>query len=115
MGGRYPNDSHDTLSAALSRVGLLIFENLALQGMRRDEGCNFRQRFVKHNSRAATSLTSNRGETEGIAILDDALPAQSAAHCSVTAAEALVVEGNSYRPRFNPVVQDDDPPLVPGA
>ncbi|GAB5548045.1 MAG: hypothetical protein SangKO_078050 [Sandaracinaceae bacterium] len=68
------------------------------------------QLFVERNGRAATIITSNRDTSEWIATFDDVLLAQSAVDRFINNAYDLVVEGESYRARLKPTVDETSPP-----
>jgi hypothetical protein len=55
----------------------------------------------------STIVTSNRDTSEWLAMFDDVLQAQSAIDRFKKAAYDLVVEGESYRARLKPKLEDD--------
>jgi len=61
--------------------------------------------------RSATIVTSNRTPDEWITLMSDALLAQSAIDRLTSACHELIVEGESYRRRQRP--QLDEPPASP--
>lgn len=58
-------------------------------------------------------VTSNRDTAEWLAMFDDVLLAQSAVDRFRNSADDFVVEGESYRPRLKPTIEDADPPPEP--
>lgn len=55
-------------------------------------------------------VTSNRDTAEWLAMFDDVLLAQSAVDRFRNSAYDFVLEGESYRPRLKPKIEDADPP-----
>jgi DNA replication protein DnaC len=105
------DNSRDALMIELTTVDLLIIDDFALEPMTREESRDVYQLFVERNGRAATIITSNRDTSEWIATFDDVLLAQSAVDRFINNAYDLVVEGESYRARLKPCVDDATPPL----
>ena len=62
--------------------------------------------FVERTGRASTIITSNRDTSEWIAMFDDVLRAQSAVDRFKNAAYDLVIEGESYRSRLKPKLDE---------
>lgn len=104
------DNSRDALMAQLVCVDLLIIDDFALEPMSRDESRDIYQLVVERTGRAATIITSNRDTAEWIAAFDEPLLAQSAVDRFIHNAHDLVVEGQSYRARLKPMLNDDDPP-----
>ncbi len=104
------DNSREALMIELTTVDLLVIDDFALEPMTREESRDVYQLFVERNGRAATIITSNRDTSEWIATFDDVLLAQSAVDRFVNNAYDLVVEGESYRARLKPTVDDDNPP-----
>ncbi len=104
------DNSRDALLTELSTVDLLIIDDFALEPMTRDESRDVYQLFVERSGRAATILTSNRDTGEWLATFDEVLLAQSAVDRFIHNAFDLVVEGESYRARLKPKLDDDNPP-----
>jgi DNA replication protein DnaC len=104
------DNSRDALMIELTTVDLLIIDDFALEPMTRDESRDIYQLFVERNGRAATLITSNRDTSEWIATFDDVLLAQSAVDRVINNAFDLVVEGESYRARLKPNMDDVEPP-----
>ncbi len=55
-------------------------------------------------------ITSNRDTAEWLSMFDDVLLAQSAVDRFKNAAYDFVIDGESYRPRLKPTIDDKDPP-----
>lgn len=104
------DNSREALMSALCTVDVLIIDDFALEPMTRDESRDMYQLFVERNGRASTIVTSNRDTAEWIATFDDALLAQSAIDRFRNAAFDLVVDGESYRSRLKPKVEEMGPP-----
>lgn len=104
------DNSRDVLMTQLATIDLLIIDDFALEPMTREESRDVYQLFVERTGRASTIVTSNRDTAEWLATFDDVLLAQSAVDRFNNAAYDLVVEGESYRARLKPKVQDDNPP-----
>jgi DNA replication protein DnaC len=100
------DNSRDALMTELSTVDLLIVDDFGLEPMTRDESRDVYQLFVERNARAATVVTSNRDTSEWLAVFDDTLLAQSAVDRFRNNAYDLVIDGESYRSRLKPVVED---------
>ena len=58
-------------------------------------------------------MTSNREPIEWLALMADALLAQSAIDRLQSAAHELVLDGESYRQRQRPTIGLDPPPTTP--
>ena len=55
-------------------------------------------------------VTSNRDTAEWLGMFDDVLLAQSAVDRFKNSAYDFVIEGESYRPRLKPKLEDGSPP-----
>lgn len=104
------DNSRDALMTALCTVDLLIIDDFALEPMTRDESRDVYQLFVERNARASTLVTSNRDTAEWLGVFDDTLLAQSAIDRFTNNAFDLIVDGESYRPRLKPQIDDQTPP-----
>ena len=104
------DNSRDVLMTELCTVDLLIVDDFALEPMTRDESRDVYQLFVERTARTATIITSNRDTADWLAVFDDALLAQSALDRFKNNAYDLVVDGESYRARLKPNVDNDGPP-----
>jgi DNA replication protein DnaC len=106
--------SRDALMTDLCTVDLLILDDFALEPMTRDESRDVYQLFIERNARTSTIITSNRDTAEWLNTFDDAMLAQSAIDRFANNAFDLVVDGESYRPRLKPHVdQETHPPSAP--
>lgn len=83
----------------LARVDLLILDDFALRGLGATETNDFYEIVVERHRRASTIVTSNREPSEWLAMMSDALLAQSAIDRLTSGAHTLVIEGPSYRQR----------------
>ena len=104
------DNSREALMAALCSVDLLVIDDFALEPMSREESRDVYQLFVERNARASTVITSNRDTADWLAVFDDTLLAQSAVDRFKNNAYDLVIDGDSYRPRLKPTIEDEAPP-----
>ena len=110
------DNSHDAEMRKLIRVDLLIIDDFALQALDALDTADVYELIVERHRAAATVVTSNREPIEWLGQMADALLAQSAIDRLKSAAHELVVDGESYRPRQKPPVNDrpnGDEPLDP--
>lgn len=108
------DNSRDDAMIALTTVDLLILDDFALELMSRDESKDVYHLFVERTHRASTIVTSNRDTKEWLAMFDDGLRAQSAVDRFMHAAYDLVIDGESYRPRQKPTIDNAaTPPPAP--
>ena len=101
------DNSRDNEMLALITVDLLIIDDFALEPMSRDESKDVYELFVERTGHASTIITSNRDTSEWIAMFDDVLRAQSAVDRFKNAAYDLVIEGESYRSRLKPKLDEN--------
>jgi DNA replication protein DnaC len=104
------DNSRDAEMIALTSVDLLILDDFALEPMSKEESKDVYQLFLERTGRASMIITSNRDTAEWLAMFDDVLLAQSAVDRFKNAAYDFVIEGESYRPRLKPKLDDADPP-----
>ena len=104
------DNSRDALMTEMCTIDLLIIDDFALEPMSREESRDVYQFFIERNARASTIVTSNRDTADWLAVFDDALLAQSAVDRFRNNAYDLVVDGESYRERLKPNVDNDGPP-----
>lgn len=83
----------------LARVDLLILDDFALRRLDATETNDFYEIVVERHRKASTVVTSNREPAEWLAMMSDALLAQSAIDRLTSGAHNLVIEGPSYRQR----------------
>lgn len=96
------DNSVDAEMRRLTRVELLIIDDLALQAMDATETADFYELIVERHQKSSTVVTSNRDPSEWIALMSDQLLAQSAIDRLVATSYELVIEGESYRRRQRP-------------
>jgi DNA replication protein DnaC len=104
------DNSREAVMSELTSVDLLILDDFALEPMTKEESRDVYQLFLERTGRASMIVTSNRDTAEWLAIFDDVLLAQSAVDRFKNAAFDFVVEGESYRPRLKPKLDDANPP-----
>ncbi|MBX3214346.1 MAG: ATP-binding protein [Labilithrix sp.] len=104
------DNSRDAEMIALTTVDLLILDDFALEPMTKEESKDVYQLFLERTGRGSMVVTSNRDTAEWLAMFDDVLLAQSAVDRFRNSAYDFVVEGESYRPRLKPTIEDADPP-----
>jgi DNA replication protein DnaC len=104
------DNSREAVMTELGTVDVLIIDDFALEPMTRDESRDVYQLFVERNARLSTIVTSNRDTSEWIATFDDPMLAQSAVDRFKNNAFDLVVEGESYRSRLKPNIEQLGPP-----
>lgn len=90
---------------ALTTVDLLIRDDFAFEPMTKEESKDVYQLFLERTGRASMLVTSNHDTAEWLAMFDDVLLAQSAVD-----RYDFVVDGEAYRPRLEPKIEDADPP-----
>ena len=91
---------------ALTTVDLLILDDFALEPMSKEESRDVYQLFLERTGRASMIVTSNRDTAEWLAMFDDVLLAQSAVDRFKNAAYDFVIEGEIYRPRLKPKLDE---------
>jgi DNA replication protein DnaC len=108
------DNSRDAEMLALCTVDLLILDDFALEPMSKEESRDVYQLFLERTGRASMIVTSNRDTAEWLAMFDDVLLAQSAVDRFKNAAYDFLMEGESYRPRLKPKLDDKSaPPPAP--
>ena len=83
----------------LARVDLLILDDFALRSLNPTETNDFYELIVERHKKGSTIVTSNREPSEWMAMMSDALLAQSAIDRLTSGAHTLIIEGPSYRQR----------------
>jgi len=104
------DNSRDAEMIDLTTVDLLILDDFALESMTKDESKDIYQLFLERTGHASMIVTSNRDTAEWLSMFDDVLLAQSAVDRFKNAAYDFVIEGESYRSRLKPKLDDKDPP-----
>jgi DNA replication protein DnaC len=94
----------------LAQTRLLIIDDFALQPMDATQTADFYELVVARHHKASTVITSNRGPDEWLAMMSDALLAQSAVDRLTSTAHELIIEGESYRRRQKPSVDTTPKP-----
>lgn len=74
--------------------------------MAKEESRDVYQLFLERTGRASMIVTSNRDTAEWLGMFDDVLLAQSAIDRFKNAAYDFVIEGESYRPKLKPKIDD---------
>jgi DNA replication protein DnaC len=104
------DNSREAEMIALTSVDLLILDDFALEPLSKEESRDVYQLFLERTGRASMIVTSNRDTAEWLAMFDDMLLAQSAVDRFKNSAFDFVVDGESYRSRLKPMLNDADPP-----
>jgi len=104
------DNSRDVEMVALTSVDLLVLDDFALEPMSKEESRDVYQLFLERTGRASMIVTSNRDTAEWLAMFDDMLLAQSAVDRFKNSAYDFVIEGESYRGRLKPKLDEADPP-----
>jgi DNA replication protein DnaC len=93
----------------LARVDVLILDDFALKALDPTATNDFYELVVERHRKASTIVTSNREPAEWLAMMSDALLAQSAVDRLTSGAHTLLIEGPSYRQRHPQPRADLDP------
>jgi DNA replication protein DnaC len=110
------DNSREAEMVDLTTVDLLILDDFALEPMSKEESKDVYQLFLERTGRASMIVTSNRDTAEWLAMFDDVLLAQSAVDRFKNAAYDFVIEGESYRSRLKPKLDESGaspPPAAP--
>lgn len=107
------DNSRDAEMTSLTSVDLLILDDFALESMSKEESKDVYQLFLERTGKSSMIVTSNRDTAEWLAMFDDVLLAQSAVDRFKNSAYDFVIEGESYRPRLKPKLDDAQPPPNP--
>src|SRR5262245_18126276 len=78
--------------------------------MSKEESKDVYQLFLERTGCGSMIVTSNRDTAEWLAMFDDVLLAQSAVDRFRNSAYDFVVEGESYRSRLKPKLDEANPP-----
>jgi DNA replication protein DnaC len=100
----------DTYEAELRKfigVDLLIVDDFALDTMDAQQSRDVYDIFSERQRSGSMVLTSNRGMDEWLSVFADPMRAQSAIDRFNSAAYDLIIEGESYRSRQKPSLQDE--------
>lgn len=107
------DNSRDAEMTSLTSVDLLILDDFALESMSKEESKDVYQLFLERTGKSSMIVTSNRDTAEWLAMFDDVLLAQSAVDRFKNSAYDFVIEGESYRPRLKPKLDDAQQPPTP--
>ena len=97
--------SYDQELRKLIGVDVLILDDFCLTPLDATETSDPYDLVVERHHRASTVVTSNRDTSEWLAVMADALLAQSAIDRLKSAAFELIMEGPSYREREKPTFE----------
>jgi DNA replication protein DnaC len=100
------DNSHDTEIRKLLRVDLLIIDDFALHSLDSLDTADIYELIVERHRTTATVVTSNRTPIEWLGLMADPLLAQSAIDRLQSAAHELILDGDSYRQRQRPSIDD---------
>jgi DNA replication protein DnaC len=104
------DNSRDAEMVALTTVDLLIVDDFALETMTKEESRDVYQLTLERTGHASMIITSNRDTSEWLAMFDDVLLAQTTVDRFKNSAYDFIMEGESYRPRLKPKLNDADVP-----
>jgi DNA replication protein DnaC len=107
------DNSREAQMVTLTTVDLLIVDDFALEAMSKEESRDVYQLLLERTGHASMIVTSNRDTAEWLAMFDDVLLAQSAIDRFKNAAFDFVIEGESYRPRLKPKLDEQTPQPAP--
>lgn len=102
------DNSHDAEMRKLIRRDMLIIDDFALQALDALDTADVYELIVERHRSAATVVTSNKEPIEWLGMMADALLAQSAIDRLKSAANELVLDGESYRIHQKPTVAHPD-------
>jgi DNA replication protein DnaC len=104
--------SYDQEMRKLIGVELLILDDFCLSPLDATETADLYDLVVERHHRASTVVTSNRDPSEWLAVMANALLAQSTIDRMKSAAWELVIEGASYRDREKPTLDAESTMLL---
>jgi len=104
------DNSREAEMTELTTVDLLILDDFALEPMSKEESRDVYQLFLERTGHGSMIVTSNRDTSEWLSMFDDMLLAQSAVDRFKNSAYDFVIEGESYRPRLKPKLDEKNPP-----
>ncbi len=98
--------SFDAEMRKLIGVDLLLIDDFSLTVLDATATADIYELVIERHRRAATVLTSNHDPSEWLARMADPMLAQSAVDRLTSAAWELVIEGESYRQREKPTLEN---------
>lgn len=107
------DNSRDAEMTSLTTVDLLMVDDFALEPMSKEESKDVYQLFLERTGRGSMIITSNRDTAEWLAMFDDVLLAQSAVDRFKNMAYDFVIDGESYRPRQKPKLDETSTSSAP--
>ena len=96
------DNSHEVELRRIIAVDLLIVDDFGLDTMDAQESRDAHEIFIERHRAGSMIVTSNRGPDEWHATFHEPMRAQAAIDRFTSAADDLVVEGESYRSRQKP-------------
>ncbi|MGH3525366.1 MAG: ATP-binding protein, partial [Mycobacterium sp.] len=90
----------------LAATDMLILDDFALQPLDETATTDFYELTVARHGSKPTIVTSNRTPVEWITLMSDTLLAQSAVDRLTAGSHELIVEGDSYRRRQRPQLDE---------
>lgn len=100
------DNSHEAELRKLLSVDLLIIDDFGLDGMDATESRDAYEIFTERHQAGSIIVTSNRGPDEWLATFADPIRAQAAIDRFTSNAYDLVIEGESYRSRQKPTLNE---------
>jgi DNA replication protein DnaC len=107
------DNSYDTELRKLLAVDLLVIDDFGLDAMDATESRDAHEIFTERHRAGSMIVTSNRGPDEWLATFADPVRAQAAIDRFTSNAYDLVIDGESYRSRLKPKL--DQPATAPAA
>ena len=100
------DNTTETEHRRLAATDILILDDFALQALDETATTDFYELTVARHGKKATIVTSNRTPDEWIPLMSDTLLAQSAVDRLTAGSHELIVEGDSYRRRQRPQLDE---------
>lgn len=104
------DNSYDAQLRKLLSIDLLIIDDFGLDAMDATESRDAHELFTERHRAGSIIVTSNRGPDEWLATFADPVRAQAAIDRFTSNAYDLVIDGESYRARLKPTLQQPAQP-----
>src|SRR5919204_420455 len=107
------DNSTEKVIRSLLAPDLLIVDDFGLRRLNAQQSSDFYEVVIERHRRGSTVVTSNRAIEEWIPLFDDPILAQSALDRLAHNAYQVVIEGESYRTRQRPGLDNASPTTKP--